>query len=72
VCVKHSAIDAVGQGFNTHVIADGCRGVTKEGITNTMEEFCNKGVVIIESNKVGQAVDENLRRKHKNINLHSC
>ena len=58
MCVKHSAIDAVGQGFKTHVIADGCRGVTKEGITKTKEEFCNKGVSIIKSNEVGQAVDE--------------
>ena len=59
MCIKHSAVDAVEQGFKTVVIADGCRGVTSEGIAKTKEEFLKKGVSIIESNKVGQAVDEN-------------
>lgn len=68
VCVKYSAIDAVEQGFKTHVIADGCRGVTSEGIAKTKEEFDQKGVIIIQSNKVCPAVDENSRSKHK-INL---
>lgn len=65
VCVKYSAIDAVEQGFKTHVIADGCRGVTSEGIAKTKEEFDQKGVIIIQSNKVCRAVDENSRSKHK-------
>lgn len=65
VCVKHSAIDAVEQGFKTHVIADGCRGVTNEGIAKTKDEFLQKGVIIIESNKVCQAVDENSRSRRK-------
>ena len=53
VCVKHSAIDAVEQGFRTHVIVDGCRGVSHEGIAKTKEEFLKSGVVLIESDKVG-------------------
>ena len=67
VCVKYSAIDAVEQGFKTRVIADGCRGVTSEGIAETKEELLQKGVIIIQSNKVlCPAVDENSRSKHIN------
>lgn len=53
VCVKHSALDAVNQGFRTFVIVDGCRGVTVEGIAETKEEFRKSGIVLLESNKVG-------------------
>ena len=65
MCVKHSAIDAVEQGFRTHVIADGCRGVTIDGIAKTKEEFLKKGVIIVESKKVRQTVDENSRLKQE-------
>lgn len=53
VCVKHSAMDAVNQGFKTFVIVDACRGVTPEGIAETKEEFLKSGIILLESNKVG-------------------
>lgn len=66
MCVKHSAIDAVEQGFRTHVVTDGCRGVTAEGIAKTKDEFLKKGVILLESNKVRQAVsNQNSRNKHE-------
>ena len=52
VCVKHSAIDALEQGFKTRVIVDGCRGVSPDGIAETRKEFLKNGIVLIESNKV--------------------
>ena len=54
VCVKHSALDAVNQGFRTYVIVDGCRGVTLEGIAETKEEFKKSGIILLESKKVGK------------------
>ncbi len=71
MCVKYSAIDAVEQGFKTHVIADGCRGVTSEGIAQTKEEFLKKGVIIIQSNEVCPDVDKNSRSKHKIIYIYT-
>ncbi|KAJ7327349.1 hypothetical protein OS493_027039 [Desmophyllum pertusum] len=62
VCVKHSAIDAVEQGFRTFVIVDGCRGVSHEGITKTNKEFVKSGIILLESNKIEDA----LRDKEKN------
>jgi len=53
VCVKHTAMDAINQGFRTYVIVDGCRGVSPKGITETKEEFTKNGIVLLESNKVG-------------------
>lgn len=52
VCVKETSIDAVGQGFKTHVIVDACRGVAPEGIAKTKEEFVKNGIVLLESEKV--------------------
>ncbi|XP_073253425.1 nicotinamidase-like [Porites lutea] len=56
VCVKETSIDAVGQGFKTHVIVDACRGVAPEGIAKTKEEFVKNGIVLLESEKVKDAL----------------
>lgn len=56
VCVKHTAMDAINQGFRTYVIVDGCRGVSPKGITETKEEFTKNGIILLESNKVGTII----------------
>ena len=52
ICVKETAIDAVGQGFKTHVIVDACRGVSAEGIAKTKEDFVKSGIILLEAEKV--------------------
>ena len=42
VCVKETSIDAVGQGFKTHVIVDACRGVAPEGIAKNKRRICKE------------------------------
>ncbi|XP_068702660.1 nicotinamidase-like [Montipora foliosa] len=62
VCVKHTAMDAVSQGFRTHVITDACRGVTPEGIAKTKEEFMKNGIVLLESKQVEDTIRDKKRK----------
>jgi len=50
-CVKFTALDAVGLGFSTHVILDGCRGVDLQGgdVDRAIEQLRSKGVGMLES-----------------------
>jgi nicotinamidase/pyrazinamidase len=50
-CVKATALDAVSEGFRTHVIADACRGVNLQpGDTDrTLDELRAAGVEITDS-----------------------
>lgn len=49
VCVKATALDAVREGFETHVILSACRPVTRESGRSAVEEMRNAGVFIDES-----------------------
>jgi nicotinamidase/pyrazinamidase len=49
-CVKDTALDAVGYGFDTTVIIDGCRAISSD-LTDTLEKFYNAGIKIIESSE---------------------
>ncbi len=53
-CVKFTALDAVREGFRTHVIADACRGIdAAEGdCRRAMEEMRDAGVEILNSTAV--------------------
>ncbi len=50
-CVKFTALDAVGCGFNTFVILDACRGVELQpgDVNRALEEIMSRGVQIISS-----------------------
>ncbi|MHB1947942.1 MAG: bifunctional nicotinamidase/pyrazinamidase [Gammaproteobacteria bacterium] len=50
-CVKFSCLDSVRMGFNTHIIADACRGVElNEGdVQEAMDEMRDAGVIIMKS-----------------------
>jgi nicotinamidase/pyrazinamidase len=48
VCVKATALDAVREGFETHVILAGCRPVTAEGGRQAVEELLKAGVFVEE------------------------
>lgn len=50
-CVKFTALDAISEGFNTFVVADGCRGVNlQEGdVQRALGELAEKGVTLIQS-----------------------
>jgi nicotinamidase/pyrazinamidase len=54
-CVKFSALDAVDLGFNTHVIADGCRAVNlKEGDgARALGEMRMAGAIVLHSISAG-------------------
>ena len=53
-CVKYSALDAVGLGFKTHVVIDGCRGVElNPGDTKSaVDEMRRAGVEIVTSGEL--------------------
>lgn len=50
-CVKFTALDALGLGYRTHVVIDGCRGVNvREGdAARAIEEMATAGAVILTS-----------------------
>jgi nicotinamidase/pyrazinamidase len=50
-CVKYSALDAIGQGFSTTVVSDGCRGVELEAgdVERSLEQMRAAGVRIMAS-----------------------
>jgi nicotinamidase/pyrazinamidase len=47
-CVKHSVLDALSLGFETHVVSAGCRGVnlSAEDADRAMEEMAAAGAII--------------------------
>jgi nicotinamidase/pyrazinamidase len=53
-CVKFTALDARGEGFQTFLIEDACRGVNlkPEDVSKAVEEMKKKGVQVTSSNKV--------------------
>ena len=53
-CVKYSALDAVGLGFRTYVVEDGCRGVDlRPGDSQrALDEMRDAGVEILHSREV--------------------
>jgi len=50
-CVKFTVLDAVGLGFKTHLVEDGCRGVNlrPDDVKNAIEEMRTAGVQIVGS-----------------------
>ena len=53
-CVKFTAIDSHALGFNTHVIADACRGVNlqPDDVENALNEMAAAGIHIIPSKDI--------------------
>jgi len=53
-CVLYSALDAVREGFQTHVIMDGCRGVgiRPSDIPDAWKTMSDAGIRLVESNEV--------------------
>jgi len=53
-CVKYSALDARQLGLNTHVIADGCRGIGLEpgDVDRALDEMKRAGAVLLESREL--------------------
>jgi nicotinamidase/pyrazinamidase len=53
-CVKFTALDAVGLGYETFLIEDGCRGVNlqKEDSANAIAEMKMAGVVVVNSGEM--------------------
>ena len=53
-CVKFTALDAVGLGFNTKLVIDGCRGVELNpgDIETAIQEMKNAGVEIVSSTDI--------------------
>jgi nicotinamidase/pyrazinamidase len=56
-CVKNTALDAVGLGFNTFLIEDACRGVNlkPEDVTHAVQEMQQAGVVVVRSGALRSA-----------------
>jgi nicotinamidase/pyrazinamidase len=48
-CVRDTIIDSIKNGFETILILDGTRGITEEGVNETIKEFSELGGKIIES-----------------------
>jgi nicotinamidase/pyrazinamidase len=53
-CVKYSCVDAVGLGFKTHVVIDGCRGIdlVAGDIDRAVEEMVAAGVEVVTLDRV--------------------
>ena len=53
-CVKFTALDAVGLGFKTHLVEDGCRGVNlrPNDVKDAIEEMRKAGVDVVRSGGV--------------------
>lgn len=49
VCVRATALDAVREGFETHLILSGCRPVSQESGAAAVEEMRNAGVFVEEN-----------------------
>lgn len=47
-CVRATALDAVGHGFETYIITDAVRGITPKGEEEAMEELKEAGVKFVE------------------------
>jgi nicotinamidase/pyrazinamidase len=56
-CVKFSALDAVGLGFRTHVVADACRGIDLQpgDTARALAEMRAAGIDVLESTGVPRA-----------------
>jgi nicotinamidase/pyrazinamidase len=50
-CVKFTALDALGLGFKTHLVAEACRGVNlqPDDVTNAIREMEKAGVTLVKS-----------------------
>ncbi|WP_213697989.1 nicotinamidase [Acetomicrobium sp.] len=48
VCVKSTALDAIKLGYDTYVIEDASRGISKESVEKSLKEMESVGVKIIE------------------------
>lgn len=61
-CVKYSTLDAIHLGFNTYVIADGCRGVDlKPGdVDNAYQEMQSAGAKILHSKDIISKSEDSL------------
>ena len=55
-CVKATALDAVGAGFKTHLVEDGCRGVnlTPGDVGRAVEQMREAGVLLATSEQILQ------------------
>lgn len=52
-CVRFSAVDAYGAGFDSYVIEDACRGIDWKGsVAATKREFAKVGVQLIQSSEI--------------------
>lgn len=51
-CVKHTALDAVRQGFSTTVVLDACKGISLESTTAALDELKNAGVRVVHSTDI--------------------
>lgn len=55
-CVRYSAEDAVGAGFDAVVIEDACRAIDLDGsLAETREQFAARGVALIDSSALRSA-----------------
>lgn len=59
-CVKFSALDALGEGFRTAVILDGCRGIDlKPGdVESALDEMQKAGAQVVTSEKVSASLSK--------------
>ena len=60
-CVRFSALDAVGEGFRTAVIEDGCRGIDLEpgDVKSSLDEMRKAGARVITSDEVFASPSKN-------------
>jgi len=60
-CVKFSALDAVGEGFRTAVILDGCRGIDLEpgDVESALDEMKRASVRVVTSDEVFASSSKN-------------
>ncbi|MGD9646338.1 MAG: bifunctional nicotinamidase/pyrazinamidase [Pirellulales bacterium] len=56
-CVKFTALDCLAEGFNTHVIVDGCRGVDQRpgDVERALDELVQAGVHLVSEAEVSQS-----------------
>ncbi len=52
-CVKYTALDACELGFDTSVIVDACKGISKSSVDKALDELKAKNITLMESVDIG-------------------
>jgi len=68
-CVAFTALEGRELGYNVHVITDGCKGVSTEGVTATTLRMKQAGVKFISSQDFEKALEEERSHSYQHSDL---